>query len=336
MSTKQGHVAIELVESRILRGNPWNDPCERRLPVYLPPSYERASRRRYPVVWCLSGFTGSGLKLLNVDMFRENLPQRLDRLIGLGRMEECIVAMPDCTTWLGGSQYINSAANGRYEDHLCEELVPLVDRKFRVMPGHDHRGLIGSSSGGFGALILAMRRPDLFGAAVSHAGDMGFEFCYRPDFAKAVVPLERRGGMRKFLRTFRSVGKLDAGDFAALNSLAMAAAYSPVAGRRQPQFDLPFDPATGELVQPVWERWLEWDPIVLAERNVDVLRKLHLLYVDAGSRDEYSMHLGARILSSRLRTLKVPHVHEEFDGTHSDTAARYDHSLPKLSRALGD
>jgi enterochelin esterase family protein len=335
MSTKQGHVALELVESRLLRGNPWNDPCDRSLPVYLPPSYGRALRRRYPVLWCLSGFTGSGLKMLNVDMFRENLPQRLDRLVGLGRMDECIVAMPDCSTWLGGSQYVNSTANGRYEDHLCEELVPLVDRKFRTLPERDHRGVFGASSGGFGALMLAMRRPDLFGAAASHSGDLGFEFCYRPDFARAVVPLERRGGVRKFVRTFRSFGKLDAGDFAALNSLAMAAAYSPTASRRQPRFDLPFDLETGELNPEVWERWLAWDPVLLAESHVDVLRKLHLLYVDAGSRDEYGMHLGARLLSSRLRALKVPHVHEEFDGTHSDTAPRYDHSLPKLSRALG-
>lgn len=334
--TLAGQVTVETFESRVLRGNPWSDPVIRKLPLYLPPSYGRDSARRYPVLWCLTGFTGSGMMLLNLTAFGENLPQRLDRLIAARKMRECIVAMPDCMTWLGGSQYIDSATNGRYEAYLCDELVELVDVKYRTMPRREHRGVFGKSSGGYGALTLGMRRPEIFGAVGCHSGDMGFDLCYRPDFAKAIVPLERHGGPKGFIKKFRSIPKHDAGDHAALNALAMAAAYSPSLGRKQPSFDLPFDLRTGELDERVWRRWLEWDPVVVAGRYVAALRSLRLLFIDCGVRDEFFLHLGARMLANRLDALGVRHVRQEFDGGHFDIAHRYDVSLPLLSRAVGE
>src|SRR5690554_3622287 len=161
-------VVIETVQSAVLAGNALGDPAVRRVPVYLPPDYETADQARYPVVYFLAGFGGGGVYLLGESFWGETLPQRLDRLIAAGGVRPLIAVMPDCLTRLGGSQYINSTATGRYEDHLIAELVPLIDTKYRTIADREHRVIMGKSSGGYGATVLAMRHPDLFAIAVDH------------------------------------------------------------------------------------------------------------------------------------------------------------------------
>jgi len=109
-------------------------------------------------------------------------------------MEESIIVMPDCMTRYGGSQYVDSAGTGNYESYITEEIVPCVDAALCTLPERPHRAIAGKSSGGFGALRLAMLRPDLFGAAASHSGDMAFDLCYRPNFAAAARILEKHNG----------------------------------------------------------------------------------------------------------------------------------------------
>ena len=153
-------VEIIDVASRALEGNPLDDPAVRRIPVYLPSGYD-ASGEHFPVVFFLAGFSGGGRLLLNESLWSENLPARLDRLIAESTIRPMIVVMPDCTTRFGGSQYINSAATGRYEDHLVEELVPTIDDRFRTRAEREQRVVMGKSSGGYGATVLAMRHPDV-------------------------------------------------------------------------------------------------------------------------------------------------------------------------------
>src|SRR5436190_24360837 len=107
-----GRVEVLRHASEVLRGNPLNDPFERELNVYFPPGYDQQPERRYPVLFCLTGFTGRGRMLLNDNAFGPNLAQRMDRLIAAGEVRDMIVAMPDCFTRVGGWQYINSAAAG--------------------------------------------------------------------------------------------------------------------------------------------------------------------------------------------------------------------------------
>ena len=74
-------VTIHELESRVLTGNALGDPATRRIPVYLPPGYDKeSSREGYPVVYFLAGFSGGGTLLLNETLWGENLPDRLDRL----------------------------------------------------------------------------------------------------------------------------------------------------------------------------------------------------------------------------------------------------------------
>jgi enterochelin esterase family protein len=241
-----------------------------------------------------------------------------------------ILVMPDCFTRLGGSQYINSTATGRYEDHLVEEVVPFVDAHFRTVAERGARAVMGKSSGGYGALVHAMRHADVFGLAASHSGDCFFEYCYLPDFPKTfrAVKGDPAGFIERFWREEKK-GKLDV---PALNILAMSACYSP-----DPDsplgFRLPFDTETGKIHAAVWARWLEHDPVRLCAQYADNLRGLRLLYIDAGTRDEFGLDLGARILAARLREMRVGFVHEEYDDGHFNISYRYDRSLELISKA---
>ncbi len=334
MEIPRGTVRVERVESRVLEGNLPGDPHVRDLCLYLPPGYERADRR-FPVAWCLSGFTGRGRMLLNDNPWMPGIAERMDLLIHSGRAKPMIVALPDCFTHLGGSQYVNSPALGEYEEHLIRELVPLVDARFRTLPSREHRGVLGKSSGGYGALFLGMRHPDVFGAVACHSGDLYFEYCYKRDFGPAIRSLRRAGGPEAWLRQFRVSPRKRHEDILTLNIIAMAAAYSPNVGKPPAYCDLPFDIETGAVDETVWSRWLEWDPVHVLERYADNLRSLRLLFLDCGTEDEFFLELGARCFVARLRSLGVRHEYEEFEDGHMNVQYRMDVSLPKLSGALG-
>lgn len=329
---RTGRIAVERIESRVLRDNPLGDAATRDLYLYLPPSYDENSERRFMVVYCLTGFTGRGQMLLNSQPFTPSLHERMDNLIARGRVAEMIVVMPDCFTRLGGSQYINSPAVGRYEDYLIAEIVPFVDAHFRTRAEAVSRAVMGKSSGGYGALVQGMRHPEVFGLVASHSGDAYFEYCYTPDFIKYVRNIGDENPAH-FVEKFWSEERKGKTDVTLLNVLAMSACYSPDTSRPL-GLRLPFDTRTGELIAEVWERWLEHDPVRMIERYADALRNLKLLYLDAGTRDEFSLDLGARIFCRRLKERNIPFVHEEFDDGHFNISYRYDRSLELISKAV--
>jgi S-formylglutathione hydrolase FrmB len=328
----QGNVKILRHESEILKNNPLGDKFVRDLCVYLPPDYEK-SAENFPVVYCLTGFTGRGKMLLNDNAFSPNLAERMDKLIAEAKIRPMIVVMPDCFTYYGGSQYINSSATGDYEDYLTREIVPFVDENFRTINDKNSRAVMGKSSGGYGALIMALRHADVFGLACSTSGDAYFEFCYFPGIVEGFHAFKGnpRGLIEKFWNETERKGKHD---FAALNTIGMSACYSP-----NPEsdlgFDLPFDLETGEIREDVWEKWLEHDPVRLVEKSVENLKSLRLLYIDAGTKDEFALDLGARILCKRLKDFDIPHIHEEFDDGHFNISYRYNRSLELISENLG-
>ena len=178
-----------------------------------------------------------------------------------------------------------------------------------------------------------MERPDLFSAVACHSGDMYFEYCYQNDFPRLLGRIARHGSLEKFVEDFQAMPKKTGDDVLAMNMVAMAAAYSPNP-QRPLRIDLPFHPHTGEVDAQVWSRWLERDPIRMAGRHAAALRGLRLLHLDCGSRDQFHLQYGLRILTERLGKLGVPHLAEEFDDDHSDTSYRYDVSLPRVWEAI--
>ena len=357
-----GRVVTLEHESRILKDNPLGDPHVRLVDVWLPHQYDqtegRARGRRFPVLYDLVGYTGSGKSHTNWRNFDENVPERAARLIYEKKLGPCIIVFPDCFTALGGNQYINSSALGRYADYLTKEIVPFVDGEFRTLASRDHRGCFGKSSGGYGAILHGMKYAKCWGAVANHSGDSYFDFVYRADWPNTLNELakhrrrERKEGkidvareeegigdglddgrVRRFLESVWSKAKLSNAEVHALMNLAMAATYDP--DPEAPNgFRLPFNLETGEILRERWREWLKHDPINLVTRYAKNLKTLHGIYIDCGWRDQYQIHYGSRILSKRLAEAGVEHRYEEFPDTHSGIDYRMDRSLPFLYRAL--
>ena len=324
-----GEVVIETLESRVLRGNPLRDATRRDIAVYLPPKYDPT--KRYPAAYGIVGYTGTGRMLLNIDPLAEDLKTKLDRLIRTGRMGPMIVPMPDCFTKVGGNQYINSTATGPYDDYLRKEVVPFVEAKYRV----GRRGIWGKSSGGYGSIVQGMLHPETWAALADHSGDSNFQLCYIMAYPPALAAFRQHGGPARWLRWFWRQPNRRRSELApVLNTIGMAAHYSP--NPRSPDLgtDFPFDLATGEWGAEVWARWIAWDPVILVDRYARSLRRLRLVYIDCGTKDQFHLIWGARALHDKLSRLRVKHVYEEFDDTHSYITHRYEVSLPLLWKAL--
>lgn len=324
-----------LHRSKVLKNNPLKDPHERELLIYFPPSYKRTNKR-YPVVYLISGFTGYGKMNMNLSPYSENIQQRLDRLIKTKKINEMIVVMPDCITKYGGSQYVNSAATGEYEDYLIKEIIPYIDRTFRTIPRAGSRAIIGKSSGGYGAMRLSMRHPDIFGLMVTHSGDSAFEYCYMKDFPDFVVQIQKYGkghnAVKKFINTEINSRQPKSRDFHnILNIIGMSSCYSPNPKRREYNFDLPFDLYTAELIPEVWNRWLKFDPVRLISKYKQNLKKLRMIFIDCGTKDEFNLQAGARIFADKLRKNGIKCYHQEFNDGHMSIQYRYDVSFKYMS-----
>ena len=239
----------------------------------------------------------------NRTAFRPSTPENIDRLFAEEDCPPALVVAVDAWTSYGGSQFIDSPGTGRYGEYLCDEVVSFVDSRYRTLPEAAHRGITGKSSGGYGAMVVPMLRPDVFGGLATHSGDALFELCYLPEFREAARALrdEYDGSYERFWEDFRSRPAFTKpSDFPLVNEWAMAACYS---ANEDGSIDLPFDTATGMLREDVWQRWLAWDPVRMARRHADALRSQRAIYIDAGKRDEFFLDLGADAFRRELEAL---------------------------------
>jgi enterochelin esterase-like enzyme len=321
--------------SRALEGNPLGDPTTRAVAVYLPPGHDDHADRHYPVIYLLSSHGNTGPGLMNWRPWDVTIKDQIDALYDSGQMPPAILVLPDMWTRFGGSQYINSAGMGRYEDYLIDEIVPLIDRSFRTTPDRDHRGIMGRSSGGFGAITQAMHHPDVFGAFACQSGDLYWEYTCLPGLSRMHQHLERHGGLDAFIDAIPTLRPKSGAFWDLIMTVCWSAAFgsNPDAPHG---FDLPIDPATGALNECVWSRWLEHDPIRKLDdpAYADALRRARLAFIDVGQFDEYQLQVGARVLHQKMDALGIPHVYEEYPDGHRDTHYRYDASLPRLAEAL--
>lgn len=326
----QGSIEVLSHRSKLLEGNPLNDPVEREIFVYLPPSYKQ-SNRDFPVIYCLSGFAGRGKKYLRDATFFPGLHKQFEQVLEEEEnTEEALIVFPDCMTSYGGSQYLNSSAVGPYESYITDEVVPFVDEKLRTKSTPENRAIMGKSSGGYGALRLGMKYPDQFRVVASHSGDMMFRYSYMPDFPTAIDKIQQEGSPKQWLKKFLDKDNKGKHDFPVFNIIAMAACYSP--DPEEPgEFQLPFDLKTGKFRPDVWERWEQHDPINMLDRYQDSLHDLSCLYFDCGNHDEFNLHIGARHFHQKLDQKGIDHEYEEFDGGHMKTRYRYPIHLKKIT-----
>jgi S-formylglutathione hydrolase FrmB len=329
-----GRIDEHVIDSPVLRDNPLGDPAERPLWVYTPPGYDGEQHRRYPSVYVLQGFTGHLTMWRNRSAFRQPFPETADELFARGDVPPAIVVYVDAWTAYGGSQFVDSAGTGRYHTYLCDDVVAFVDARYRTLDAAEHRGVQGKSSGGFGAMITPMLRPDLFGGLASHAGDALYELSYVPEFAKCVRALRAYDGdIWSWWDDFHSrpdMSKPD--DGLLLMELGVAACFSP-GPDGSPQ--LPFDQRTGRLIGDAWERWLAWDPVRMVPSYADALRGLKAIWLDGGTKDEWFLDIGAEAMRAALAKVGVTDVaFELYDAGHGGIDYRYPLSLAYLARKL--
>jgi putative esterase len=331
----RGTFEEHLFESTLLVGNPLGDPATRPLWVYLPPGYHADASRRYPSIYLIQGLTGQLDMWRNRAPMRPTVPELVDELFATPGVSPCVVVWVDCWTSLGGSQFVDSPATGRYHSYLCDEIVPWIDDRYRTKPSRDHRGIAGKSSGGYGAMITPMLRPDLWGALATHAGDALFETCFQPAFPRSVRVLRDLygGSFTRFRQDFLSRPAFSRdGDDLLLNDWCMAACYSADADG---MVRIPYDLDTATIIPPIWERWLALDPIRMVPRHAEALRSLRGIYIDAGTRDQHFLDLGAEAFRRALAEIGVTDIFFElFDATHVAIEYRYSISLRYLAERL--
>ena len=324
-----------VVESELLADNALGDPSRRPLWVYRPPGVELDHPRPLPAIYVIQGYTGQLDMWLTRPALEPTVIERFDALFASGECPPALLVFVDAWTRYGGSQFLNSSSTGRYLDYLCDEVVAFVDERYPTAADRDRRGLTGKSSGGYGAMVVPMLRPDVFGALASHAGDALFEACYLPEFPATARRLrdEFDGSWEIFFERLAAADHIDFKAFRPIEVYGYAAAYSPdpaAPGRAL----IPFDIATGRLIDDVWAQWLEKDPVRMAPERADALRSMRLVHLDAGRRDEYFLDLGAQAFGAELDKLGVPYTLELFDGTHAGIQWRYPLAVRSLAQAL--
>ncbi|MFD9961199.1 alpha/beta hydrolase-fold protein [Amycolatopsis sp. NPDC058986] len=331
-----GRLDRHILDSALLRDNPLGDPHRRPLWVYVPPGYDESPDVRYPTVYVIQGYTGHLAMWANRTPFRQPFPETADAVFAGGTAPGCVVVYVDAWTRYGGSQFVDSPGTGRYHSYLCDEVVPWVDEHYRTIPDRESRAITGKSSGGFGAMITPMLRPDVFGALATHAGDTLYELSYLADFGKAARALRDYGqDITRWWADFESrTAFTKPEDPLLLSLLGVAACFS---AREDGTPELPFDPLTGAPRPEQWQRWLDWDPVRMAPRYAEAIRSLRAVWIDAGTRDEYYLDLGAEAFRAEIAKIGLPddRVHFElFDAGHAAIEYRYPLSLAWLADRL--
>lgn len=323
------HFALKL---EALGGNWLGDDPVKDVVVWRPADHDTTD---LPLVVCLASYLNSGSSLTAWRNFGETVPERLDRLYEAGTLSPCLVVFVDSYNRLGGTQFVNSPVIGHWVDALADDLVPAIESQYGC-GGSGRRALFGHSSGGFGALYNLAKRPDVWSAVASHAGDCGFDFVYRNELPKALRVLEAYDfDAQAFLDEFWMQEKPKGEQISALMMLAMAASYDPVGAQGEHlTIRLPVTHDTCEFIEERWQNWLEHDPLVFAPEAMEAFKGAKGVYIDCGRQDEYNILYGTRRLFQMMTKSGVKGRFEEFDGGHGTIGPRYEVSLPWLVEVL--
>jgi hypothetical protein len=321
------------VRSDLLEGNPLGDPAVRPLYVYRSRT-PSGTVERLPSVYMLQGFGGRLEEWLAPTSSELPMIEQIDVTFSAGESPPALIVFVDASTSWGGSQFLNSMSTGPYLDYLCDEVVPFIDARYPTLSEREHRGVSGKSSGGYGAMVASMLRPEVFGALSSHAGDALFECCYQPFFpvAARLLRTQFEGSWEAFEEqaTDRDFDWRQCAELFA--AYGMACAYTPDPDRPGKAL-LPFD-SVGRPVDEIWARWLSRDPIRMAGEHAESLASMRAIYLDAGLHDEFFLDLGATALSDKLARLGIAHSLELFEGNHDGVDERIPAAICQLVHAL--
>ena len=330
----EGQLIFDTISSPALAENRVGDPAERKVAVYLPPGYDTDPDRRYPVVYITYGMGGA------TDRMAGDLKPVLDRLLAQGVIRDMIVVMvgagPVVRSGYVFSFYTDSPVLGGYEAFLTGDLIGHVDHHYRTLPQAVHRGINGVSLGGYGAIYLAMKHPDLFGAVYAQdASALDFETYWEGKNIGRVLEIDASGDLNRLQQAGIEPKAL----------FSAAAAFSPNVDRPPFFVDWPWEEREGAIVRvdSVWTRWKQFDPVAMIPALRDRLSQREglpsglVVQFDAGTGERTNI-ADARAFDRALTAAGISHLFEEFEGGHTDSLlARFESRvMPFFSRALTD
>ena len=298
-----GRVEKVQVHGRGLEGNLEGDTPDRDVYVYLPPGYVKDTKRRFPVLYFLHGYTDSPAKWFGTVKHWINLPDVLDRAMVRDDVRQMIVVMPDAYTRYQGSMYSNSVTTGDWEDFVAAELVSFIDGRYRTIPDRMSRGLAGHSMGGYGTVRIGMKRPDAFSSIYALSA-----CCMTPPSDDP-----RLAGSLAKSETVRTIQEFESADFGARAQFASGAAWSP--NPKKPPFFLDLSTEGGKRNPNVAAKWAANAPLSMIDQYITNLRKLTAIGLDAGNRDE-PIASASRALDAVLASYGIGHAFEIYDGDH--------------------
>jgi len=316
ISAQEGKLAWSKIISPALADNLIGDPATKSYAIYLPPSYE-TSDKLYPVLYVLHGYTGNAGSLTNIK-------PTIDRMIRNHDIGEIIVVFVDGSNKFYGSEYLSSKTIGDYETYITKDLVDHIDTNYRTITNRSSRGITGYSMGGYGAMRLALKYPDVFSVTVPQAGfyDVDTDW-FKNTWAKPIAFANPKNWAE-----FSQMFWMTQGGF------ACAAGMSPNTDKPPFFFDKPYELVDGkaQLMPEVWKRWIEADVIHgHLDRYIKQPIQLKGIMIVHGKGDGIVSVNQAQALDKALKDLGIEHIYDEHAGGHDFIAEK---SLQFMSEHL--
>jgi enterochelin esterase-like enzyme len=283
------------VHSAAMEGNLEGEPADRNVIVVLPPSYNKDTARRYPVLYFLHGFALTGQGFFDF----MHLPEAEDDAAKKG--VEFIIVVPDSDTKLGGTMYSNSVTTGDAEAYIGRDLVKYIDSHYRTIAKRDSRGLVGHSMGGYGVWKIAMRFPEQWGAIYAMSACCMSPRVQTPEQTKKLeaIPYD----------------KAETENFGNRASLASIAAWSP--DPKKPPYYMDFGLRPDGTMDPLVEaKWANNSPLAMAASHVDQLKSFKAVASDGGDKD--GLTKDATTMHEQLDLYGVKNSFEVYDGNHTN------------------
>jgi len=324
------------IDSKAIADFPMGDAAKRRMPLLLPDNYDENRAEPYPVVVVLAGYGSHPEKFIfSSSVFDRPLSTKLNQAMIEKSMPEAIIVFPDCTSKLGGSQFINSPAFGNYMGYLCDEIIPEIDQQYHTYKNRHYRAITGHSSGGFGAMVTSMLRPDVFAHMASSAGDCFFEGLFMPLITPTLIAIKQAKGMDKFINLFLNDNLPgNRGNFEAMMMLAMAPCFAPKIEAPIIYGDLFFDLNDGKINDAIWQRYLDWDPVQMTPKYLDAWSQMKTIRLDCGRSDPYGMQWGQAQIAKTLQDNQIKCSLNEYSGGHNRQGPRAVERIGDLLKAM--
>lgn len=302
-SSTKGTVQRISVHGKGLEGNLEGDSPDRFVSVYLPPGYKANAKKRYPVIYFLHGYTDSDNKWYNPAIKHWiKLPQIADSVFAGGQLQEMILVTPDAFTRFEGSMYSNSVTTGNWEDYVAKELVAYMDTHYHTIAKVSGRGLAGHSMGGYGAMRIGQKYPEVFAAIylLSPCCLSTNSYAFTPQSAARIEAVQDTA---EFIKA----------EFGTKIMFACAAAWSPNPVQSPFHLDLPVK--GGEVQPAVLNKWTANAPLSQLDQHIYNLRQLQAIAFDAGDEDR-NIAASIGVLDSSLNKYKLPHTYTIYKGNH--------------------